>query len=110
MKPQLHQVARVIRMGERIDELFFRKGNRDGIIVLFWGVFALMIFAWIYTFVVAIPEHDLEKAKLKSMSCTDLGQWIIDNSNKGSGRGVDSNYAYAEARYLVCTHTPGASP
>ena|SRR5690242_11874240 len=49
-----------------------------------------------------------EKTMLDSMTCGKLGEWIINhssNSTDSEGGYVDKNYPYAEAKYLVCTHS-----
>lgn len=56
-------------------------------------------------------QHDADKAHIDSLDCKSLGQWLIDNAETrtDSKDFTDSNYHYAQAKYLVCTHG-GLSP
>jgi len=55
-----------------------------------------------------------EKIKIDSLSCKALGNYIIhnaSNSTEDSFGYMDKSYKYAQAKFLVCTHTPlGSSP
>jgi len=54
-----------------------------------------------------------EKSKLDLMSCQQLGDWLVNNSQNSTysdGGYSDKNYPYAEAKYLVCTHHPIGVP
>jgi len=92
-------------LSDVIDGLFFRKGQGGLLEAALWFCLGALIIIFTMNAVYWGPEFAEEKTKLKTMSCKDLGQWLIDNSNRGAGKDVDVNYAYAQAKYLVCTHS-----
>lgn len=98
-------------MSDFINSIFFRNGEGGLLELALWfSISSLIILLTVNAFYWE-PQFKAEKAKLTIMSCKDLGQWLIDNSNRGAGKDVDTNYSYAEAKYLVCTHTPlGVTP
>jgi hypothetical protein len=53
----------------------------------------------------AQKKENAKRALIDSLSCKDLGTWIIKNAEDNIGRNEGSNFAYASAKYLVCTHT-----
>ena len=95
-------------MGYLTDSLFFRKGEGGVLEVTLWLCLSALIILLTMNYFFWSPEYQAEKTKLTNMSCKDLGQWLIDNSSRNIGRDGDANYVYAQAEYLVCTHS-GAS-
>lgn len=52
-----------------------------------------------------------EKTKIDLLSCRELGNYVINNANNSTdsdGQVLNDEYKYAEAKYLVCTHTPSS--
>ena len=91
-------------MSELLDALFFRTGERDLLIVALWICIASLACLLVVNQYYWTPLSEQEKSKLSSMSCNELGRWLIDNSSRFSGKDVDVNAAYAQEKYLVCTH------
>ena len=88
--------------------------RRDGIEIalIIVGSLGLIMGAYlVYEQPIWKAQHDADKAHIDSLSCKDLGSWLIDNaeSRTDSKDYTDTNYHYAQAKYLVCTHS-GVSP
>ena len=88
--------------------LFQEDGDWIGGAMIWCAILIVLLLT--LTFLVWSPEwraqNDKDKALIDSLTCKDLGKWLIDNSmtRTDSKDYVDTMYHYAQAKYLVCTH------
>lgn len=88
-----------------------RRDLTEILLIIIGSALFIMTIYMIHQVQIWQAEHIADKAHIDSLDCKSLGKWIIDNaeSRTDSEDYVDSNFHYAQAKYLVCTHG-GLSP
>lgn len=95
-----------------IEKNWLQRRDAIEIALIIVGSLGIILGAYtVYMMPIWQAQHDADKAHIDSLDCKSLGQWLIDNAETrtDSKDYQDTNYHYAQAKYLVCTHG-GLSP